>query len=238
MTKILNIGKIEERMKKMNLVMVKKSGGTKNVVTERINDGEDAYRDDDGGSGPWICAVFQQELVRDIEEMPGKGDGTVIEEAEGSEGSEKSRDVAAVESVEEEKGEHRLVKKSTGGPKLGQKRAARIEGALERRREDIKDMQEILDRENRRHLEALDQVWVNYWTAVESEIYRHSSITKRVYETYQGRMAGRELLIREMYRKAMVDEDIVPEDGTIVVESPESGQDEKDKVKLEKTMVW
>ena len=91
MTKILNIGEVEERLKRMNLTMMRRDDGTRKRLTGRMDDNDNLYRDDDDGSGPWICALFQQEWISDIGEMSSQEGGVEIAEVRRCEESGKSR---------------------------------------------------------------------------------------------------------------------------------------------------
>ena len=71
MTKILNIGEIEERLKRVNLMMLIRGDGVRNRLTGREDD-DDGWCGWDGEKlGPWICAVDLQEMpVRDDDAPP------------------------------------------------------------------------------------------------------------------------------------------------------------------------
>ena len=75
MTKILNIGEIEERLKRMNLMMVRKGDGVMSRLTGREDNDEEE-------PGPWICAFVTDsghELCSEAKDSCDEGDfdGTV-----------------------------------------------------------------------------------------------------------------------------------------------------------------
>ena len=69
MTKILNIGEIEERLRRMNLVMERQYEDANKVSMGWMNDSDGVCRDDDDGSGPCLYAVFQQEVISETAGM-------------------------------------------------------------------------------------------------------------------------------------------------------------------------
>ena len=96
MTKILNIGEIEERLKRMNLMMVRKGNGGMNRLTGREDEDLRMMRRSDGvmnkltgredndgeEHGPWICAVVSDsghEMHSETKDRCDEGDfdGTV-----------------------------------------------------------------------------------------------------------------------------------------------------------------
>ena len=60
MTKILNIGEIEDRLRRMNLRMIRSHVEVRRRSVRHSDDDGDLYRNDEVGSGPWICTVFRQ----------------------------------------------------------------------------------------------------------------------------------------------------------------------------------
>ena len=67
MTKILNIGEIEDRLRRMNLIMMRRCNGAMNRLTGREDDDKlwcdqhvmelSGTCEDEEDAGPWICAV-------------------------------------------------------------------------------------------------------------------------------------------------------------------------------------